>query len=151
MHIIKTVVVAGAATLWAGAALACPNLDTPTENYKASGDQLYAPKSFSVVAGGDMNLQGCGFQDAFGYAMTAADFGFNLSNMGPYNIAISVVSDCDAMLLINDPNADWYFDDDSNGNADPRIVLPGYDGLYNIWIGTYDGAYCDATLTLETL
>ena len=40
---------------------------------------------------------------------------------------------------------------DDNGNLDPRIVLTRpIDGRIDIWIGTYDGEYCNAQLQMET-
>jgi len=45
----------------------------------------------------------------------------------------------------------WFYDDDDNGNLDPRIVLTRpSNGIIDIWVGTYDGEYCDAVLSLET-
>jgi len=44
------------------------------------------------------------------------------------------------------------YDDDDNGNLDPKIRLtnPAANGIYDIWIGTYNGATCDAQLIIET-
>ena len=54
-------------------------------------------------------------------------------------------------LLINTGSANWYYDDDDNGNMDPKITLTyPSDGYLDVWVGTYDGQYCDATLRLET-
>lgn len=64
---------------------------------------------------------------------------------------ISVVSRCDSALLINTASGSWYYDDDDNGNLDPRIVLTRpLDGQIDIWVGTYDGDFCDAQLRMET-
>jgi hypothetical protein len=53
--------------------------------------------------------------------------------------------------LINTASVNWYYDDDDNGDLDPKIVLTRpADGYLDIWVGTYDGAYCDAILSLET-
>ena len=82
--------------------------------------------------------------------MTAPDFSFDLYKMGGYDIEISVLSNCDSMLLVNDPNANWYYDDDSNGMSDPKIRISASDGYLDVWVGTYNGEYCDATLYLET-
>ena len=45
------------------------------------------------------------------------------------------------------------YDDDDNTNSpgDPRISLTRpANGRIDIWVGTYDGSVCDATLNLET-
>jgi hypothetical protein len=64
---------------------------------------------------------------------------------------VRVVSECDAALLINTASANWYYDDDDNGDLDPKIVLTRpANGRIDIWIGTYDGEFCNAQLQLET-
>jgi hypothetical protein len=132
------------------AAAACPDYNQYGAEYSYSGADLYSSRQFSVVAGGDNNLQSCGFKNSPGYVMTAPDFSFDLYKMGGYDIEISVLSNCDSMLLVNDPNANWYYDDDSNGMSDPKIRISGKDGYLDVWVGTYNGEYCDATLYLET-
>jgi hypothetical protein len=129
----------------AGAAAACPDY---TLSY--TGDALYTATRFAVTAGGDNSMTSCGFVEE-GFVTSSPDFTFDLNGMGPYWLDISVTSACDAMLLVNDAAANWYYDDDSNGNLDPRLslVAPG-DGYLDIWVGTFDGEFCDATLTLET-
>lgn len=71
--------------------------------------------------------------------------------MSGHTLVISVVSRCDAALLINTGNRNWFYDDDDNGNLDPRIVLTRpSNGIIDVWVGTYDGEYCDAVLSMET-
>jgi hypothetical protein len=56
-------------------------------------------------------------------------------------------------LLINTAEGSWFFDDDSNGNFDPLLELSSaglLDGRVDVWVGTFDGQYCNATLSLET-
>ena len=138
-------------------AAACPDYNaSPAESYRASGAELYTPREFSVVAGGDNYIWNCrhirpGSDTGAGYFPTAPDFSFQLSKMGRYQLVVSLVSECDAALLINTASASWYYDDDDNGNLDPRIVLTRpIDGRIDIWVGTYDGEYCNARLKMET-
>jgi len=133
-------------------ALACPDYSQTGATYNYTGDQLYSPQSFSVVAGGQNELRNCGFNNP-GYATTAPDFSFYLSGMDPYYLVADVVSACDSVLLVNTANTTWLFDDDSNGNLDPRLEIRGaqnLNGRVDIWIGSYNGSYCDATLNMET-
>ena len=139
------------------AAVACPNYDlSPQASYAASGKQLYSARGFDVVAGGDNYIWNCsnvtpGTDTGAGYFPSAPDFSFQLSDMGRYILEVRVVSECDAALLINTASANWYYDDDDNGNLDPKIVLTRpANGRVDIWIGTFDGEYCDAQLQLET-
>ena len=137
-----------------GAAYACPDYSLwGTETYTASGDELYSARSFNIVAGGENFLPDCGFQNNdVGHFTTAPDFSFDLSNMNSFQtLVISVQSACDSALLINTDSTHWFYDDDSNGASDPRLDITSVgDGILDVWIGTFDGAYCDAVLTLET-
>ena len=139
----------------ATAALACPNHNLSGDTYRGTGDDLYAPKEFSVVAGGDREITKCGIRlgsdRGRGYVTEAPDFTFNLSRMDRYRLAISVRSECDAVLLISTGNSNWFYDDDDNGNLDPLITLSRpSNGWLDVWIGTHDGSHCNATLYLET-
>ncbi|QQA41261.1 hypothetical protein [Pelagovum pacificum] len=148
--------------LSATVAAACPSFDTAgVEQYEASGGQLRQPRFFPVTAGGQNNLGGCSHiysrlgsdQLDYGqsYFTTQPDFSFYLSNMGGVRLVVSVVSECDAALLINTGAVNWYFDDDDNGNLDPRISLTRpSNGRMDIWVGTFDGEYCNAQLRMET-
>jgi hypothetical protein len=139
------------------AAVACPDFTiAPQQSFQATGKELYAPRQFEVGAGGQHALGDCpqirpSTDVGAGYFPASPDFSFALSGMQPYRLVISVVSRCDAALLINTATATWYYDDDDNGNLDPLITLTQpADGRIDIWIGTYDGSYCDAVLQLET-
>ena len=145
------------ALLLGGAAQACPDWDLKAnEQHSGTGEFFYQPKSYSVIAGGSFELTKCGhIQPATdvgsGYFTDRPDFRFDMSGMKPYELHIRVTSECDAALLINTATATWYYDDDANGNLDPLIVLTDpADGLIDIWVGTYDGEYCNAVLELET-
>jgi len=139
------------------AALACPDFNiAPQASYQASGKQLYAIQGFDVVAGGSNYIWNCrnvqpGTDTGAGYFPSAPDFSFQLSDMSRYKLEVRVISECDAALLINTASANWYYDDDDNGNLDPKIVLTRpASGRIDIWIGTYDGEFCNAQLQLET-
>ena len=86
------------------AALACPTFNQTGASYSLTGQQLYSPQSYSVVAGGQNPLQNCGFSNS-GYVTTAPDFSFYLSGMDQYYLVADVVSQCDAVLLVNTANA----------------------------------------------
>lgn len=140
-----------------GAVQACPDYTIwGSESYNASGSQLRQRRDFNVVAGGENYIWNCrnirpGTDQGAGYFTTAPDFSFDLSGMGGLQLVISVRSQCDAALLINTGNVNWFYDDDDNGNLDPRIVLTRpSNGIVDIWVGTYDGEYCNAVLSLET-
>ncbi len=132
-------------------ASACPSWNYTGQTYTFSGQQLSQPRNFSVVAGGQNALLSCGFQNA-GYVTTPPDFSFGLNGLAASGVTFSVVSGCDAVLLVNTATTTWFFDDDSNGNLDPRLTISGgqhLNGRVDVWVGSYNGQYCNATLTLQ--
>ncbi len=138
-----------------GAAFACPTYSQQGASYTYSGDQLYSPQSFGVVAGGQNNIRNCGIPgvNRTGWVTSAPDFTFYLSGMDQYYLVADVDAECDSVLLVNTANATWLFDDDSNGNLDPRLEIQGaqnLNGRVDVWVGTYGNQYCNATLNMET-
>jgi len=156
--VLKRFCLALIATLGFGTtAVACPDFNIQAvESYQATGGQLRQPRSFNVVAGGENYIWNCpsirpGTDQGAGYFTSQPDFSFTLSGMGGLRLVVSAISNCDSALLINTSSANWYYDDDDNGNLDPRIVLTRpVDGRIDVWMGTYDGEYCDAQLRMET-
>lgn len=136
-------------------AAACPDPTLYGDTYELNGSDLYNPQSVELIAGGDQQLAGCGIKfgsdKGTGYVMAAPDFSLNLSGMQHYSLEISVVSECDAILLINTGSVNWFYDDDDNGNYDPKITLTRpSNGWLDIWVGTHNGVLCDSILSLET-
>ena len=136
---------------------ACPDYSLwGTETHSLTGAQMSNRKDFSVVAGGENSITSCrhidpGTDQGSGYFTTAPDFSFDLSGLNGKQLVLSVTSRCDSALLINTGSVNWFYDDDDNGNLDPRIVLTRpSNGIIDVWVGTYDGEYCDAVLSLET-
>jgi len=144
--------------LFSVAAKACPEIRLSGQELDYSSADLYQPHSFKVIAGGNINLDNCRIRAnnppptyATGFVVAAPDFELYYRHQRGYELEFRVVSDCDSVLLINTGAANWYFDDDDNGNLDARIRLSApSSGWYDIWIGTYDPSTCNATLTLET-
>jgi hypothetical protein len=56
-------------------------------------------------------------------------------------------------MLVRTPDGQWHYDDDFNGNLNPRINLTNtvaLNGRVDVWVGTYGGTTCPATIELET-
>jgi hypothetical protein len=95
------------------------------------------------------------WNSALTYLVRASSLRRPISRFGTkktdYSLEFRVDSDCDSVLLINTGAMNYYFDDDDNGNFDPKIRLTRpSEGWYDVWIGTYNGSECTAVLTLET-
>ena len=147
----RTAALALVLTGLAGTAAACPDWRQTGQQISLSADQLWSPQSFSIRAGGAHNLANCPVP-ARGYADSRPHFDLNLTdNAARRELHVSVVAECDTVLLINDARAQWNFNDDSDG-LNPRIVLPDAPaGVYDIWVGTYSPTPCLATVTFETM
>lgn len=154
---MKFLVIAAFAALGGATAVeACPDFNQFGESYEVTGQQLRSRQTLRVTAGGENYIWNCsnvrpGTDQGAGYFTTVPDFTIKLNGMAGLQLVLSVQSACDSALLVNTASANWYYDDDDNGNLDPRIVLTRpVDGWLDIWVGTYDGQYCDAILSLET-
>lgn len=134
-------------------AAACPSFAVPGELYAATGDQLYTPTSLTVQAGGNLDISGCNV-GGIGFTNEVPHISVNLSGMEAYGrLEVEVEAQCDTTLLVNTPNGQWVFDDDSRGNFQPLLNLPSsaaMNGRIDIWVGTYNGSACPARIELET-
>jgi hypothetical protein len=132
------------------ATIACPSWQQPgVQNYQTDGADLWSPNSYGVTAGGNIQLGNCPMPGS-GYVISQPDFEFSLSGMSAYGrLNMRVNAGCDTVLLVNDPNGQWHFNDDASG-LNPALNLASLDGVYDVWVGTYGSGNCSATLTLET-
>jgi hypothetical protein len=84
--------------------------------------------------------------------MEAPDFTLSFSgNSSGRALEFRLDTECDSILLINDANGNWHYDDDSNGSLDAKIRLnKAANGSYDVWVGTRYSGTCSATLIAET-
>ncbi|AHM04719.1 hypothetical protein roselon_02392 [Roseibacterium elongatum DSM 19469] len=135
-----------------GAAVACPTWQMAAARYDdATGAELWQARSYTVSAGGAFHLQGCGFPDA-GHVARRPTLEFWLRDMAAYSrVSFRAAGSCDTVLLLHDPAGGWWFDDDGADGLNARLTLwTPPEGIYDIWVGTYDGRTCAATLTVES-
>lgn len=129
------------ATLVALPAAACPNWQAaPTFGQI----DLYAgftpdPYARNITAGGTRNLANCFTGGFTGFVAVAPDFDLYWNGQSA-QLTIAVISGADSVLLVSDPSGDWWYSDDYRG-TNPAITFNNpQQGLYDIWIGTYDGS-----------
>jgi hypothetical protein len=117
-----------------------------------TSDALYTPQSLKVFAGGSVDIGQCPSLPGSGFVTQAPDYTLALTDNGNRRaLEVRLASECDSVLLINDPLAAWHFDDDSNGSMDALIRFDAAaEGTYDIWIGSYNSDGCNASVTLET-
>lgn len=134
-----TILAAVAATLAVGAAEAQnynlrPSFGSVTLNAGFMPDPYVRG---GIQAGGDSRFNGGGGCPGGGWFANAPDFRLYY-RAGGYALTIYVSAPGDTMLLVNDPHAQWYCNDDYNG-LDPAIRFNNpASGQYDIWVGTYN-------------
>lgn len=130
----------------------CPDPTLPpAQVLNFTGGNLVQEQHFDVVAGGDLQLSRCNQVDGYGTVVNYPDFLLNLSAASGVDLDISLVGQrsCDTVLVVNDANGNWFYNDD-DVDLSSRIRLQGArDGQYHIWAGTWGEELCHATLTLR--
>jgi len=131
------------------AAIACPELNLAQG---ATTLDLASPQSVSLTAGGDNRLDQCELgMLGYGQFRSAPDYSFVVGDPAAEDVVLAVTSECDAAMLVNTADGAWHFNDDANGNLDPRLVVPAgaaLDGQVDVWLGTFAGGECAATLNI---
>lgn len=133
--------------------VACPD---PTLSQGATTyemDQLAAPQRVALIAGREHQLDQCGLGLlGFGQFRSAPDHSFVVSGDTGSDVVLAVTSGCDAAMLVHTADGKWHFNDDANGNLDPRLTIPAgaaLDGRVDVWVGTtYGVGECAATLSI---
>jgi len=107
------------------------------------------PRNVEVRAGGeiDVDVDTC----SVGYVSDAASIELSFGGSGGSELHIYARSGEDITLLVNSPSGDWLCDDDSLGDGDPILSIPAAAaGVYDIWVGTYNGDEARATLSISS-
>jgi hypothetical protein len=112
------------------------------------------PHNVSLTAGGEINARTTLGNAGPGFIANAPDFDlvWQAGNLG-LPLVISVDSQVDTTLVVRTPNGQWLCEDDGGFNAlNPgmRIDNP-QSGLYDIWVGTYNGGYAPAVLSISEI
>ncbi|AHM04718.1 hypothetical protein roselon_02391 [Roseibacterium elongatum DSM 19469] len=139
-----------------GAAIACPSglLATDAITYSGLSEDPFTALSRPVTAGGDQTLEACGLGIlGTGQFRSAPDYSFNISDMAGRHVVFDVESDCDPALLVQTSDGQWLFNDDTNG-LNPAITIEDpaqMSGTVHVWVGTFMGGGCEATLNLTNV
>ncbi|NDV00731.1 peptidase S1 [Pseudoroseicyclus tamaricis] len=129
-----------ALALSGGTAMACPDWSAAPHfgDISLSAGFLPDPHVRNVTAGGTQLLTNCGF-NLPGYVTSRPDFDLYWSGSSSM-LTITVTSGADAVLLVNAPDQQFYYDDDTVGTNPSITFYNPQPGLYDIWIGSYDGS-----------
>jgi hypothetical protein len=152
---IAAAIAAAAIVLTAGAAAAQNWQGQPTYGsvQLAPGFQP-DPYNVNITAGGPINARSALGNACPGFIANNPDFdlyGGNGNSGLP--LVISAASQSDTTLVVRTPSGQWLCEDDGGFNAlNPgmRIDNP-QPGLYDIWVGTYNGGTAPAVLSISEL
>lgn len=134
----KTVFAAAAIVMAiATPALACPDWQASPSFGQIDLNAGFMPDPYvrNITAGGGYDLAGCFGANGWGGSV-ASKPDFDLYwNGAAAQLTIAVNTNADAVLLINAPDGQWYYSDDPSAItfSNPQA------GLYDIWIGAYNG------------
>jgi hypothetical protein len=141
MKSILLALAVAAASVSAGVASACPNWQAGPSFGQINLNAGFLPDPYvrNITAGGRYDLAGCFGSNGWGGSVASApDFDLYWSGASS-QLTIGVNSGHDTVLLINAPDGQWYYADDSSG-INPAITFYNpQQGLYDIWIGAYGG------------
>jgi len=133
-------------------------LDPSYDVIELEGGFLPDPFTMEVLAGGSVDLEtssvrGVRNLDAYGYVAEAPDVNFYYDTDGDFPLTIRVNGfGEDVVLLINDPDGNWHYNDDDVGINPGINFRKPKSGLYSIWIGTYfNDDYLDAELSITEM
>ena len=128
--------------LAAGSAMACPDWESAPSFGQIDLNAGFMPDPYvrNITAGGRYDLAGC-FGSAGWGGSVASRPDFDLYwNGSTAALTIAVNSGHDTVLLVNAPDGQFYYADDSSGQNPTLTFSNPQAGLYDIWIGAYNGA-----------
>lgn len=96
------------------------------------------PMVINVTSGGTVSAANAGLGACRGFVTSAPDFNLRMTSMDSFLRFYVEGAGQDTTLLINDPNGQWFCNDDAFGN-DPSIDFQNASaGTYNVWVGSFD-------------
>lgn len=108
------------------------------------------PYRVSVLAGGSLDASVVD-DDCAGTIASAPDFQLTFE-AGSVPLTLRATSDGDVTLVVNGPDGDWSCDDDSGGDGDAELTFRQPEsGVYDVWVGAYDGDSLPAELSITEL
>ncbi len=146
----RALILASFAILVVPVARACPD-GTLEADQTLSVRGLSSVELISAVPGREFSLQTCVNlgEDTFGYVNAAPSLVLEVGDQFDGWFFAGARSNCDTNLLVQKPDGDFVFDDDSGSSRQPMLPLDGTPGWYRIWLGQYDADLdCAASIAL---
>ena len=137
----------------------CPEVRNPAPWLSMARDDLTSAITLQRQAGGPTALAGCNalnLSSPTGYISGSPQLVFNYDNQGVRGngnrLRIRLEDNnngrtCDTTLLIQDPNGQWWFNDDQNGWNAGLNLGNAVSGAYRVFIGTYGTTTCNSRIS----
>ena len=113
------------------------------------------PHTVSIYAGGSVDLSASRLVDCVGFVSDAPDYRVVYdSDNQQRSLSFYAESESDTVLLVNDPDGEWYCNDDYSdelGLASGLDFSSPQSGVYDIWVGSYEDEFSSATLYVTEL
>ena len=141
MRLALAAAAAAAAALLAAPAQACPDWEAAPYFGQIDLSPGFEPDPYTrdITAGGTHSLADCFPNGEAGFVTAAPDFDLYWTGTAA-QVTIAIEAEADAILLVNTPGGEWYYNDDYRGSNPAITFYDPEEGLYDIWIGTYDGS-----------
>jgi len=101
------------------------------------------PQTVTGTSGGTVGVSGTGITainggSCAGWIANNPDHILNLTTAFSYLRIDAVTTDNgDTTMVIQDPNGNWWCDDDGGGYPHPRVQGGFQPGMYRVWVGSY--------------
>ncbi len=108
------------------------------------------PYVVQLDAGGNLNAAAIG-SPCTGMIADAPDFQLTY-RAGSLPLVFRTRSGADTTLVVNAADGRWYCDDDTAGGLNAQVYFSNpSSGVYDIWVGTYNGGVAPAQLLITEL
>jgi hypothetical protein len=121
----------------------CPVVGEGAERLKLVEGFQPDPSRHKVTAGGTLNLGNCTSVVGHGYVTRLPDFVVNYKSTAggasAATLTFRIESQADTVLLVNDPQERWHFNDDDGNRLNAKVSFKrAASGRYDIWVGSFN-------------
>lgn len=108
------------------------------------------PHTAQIISGGTISASNLG-SSCRGWIANAPDYSVSYSAGSTFDLTIGVDSGSDTTLVVNDPNGNWFCNDDGGEGLNPLLRFDNpLSGRYDIWVGSYSrDEYANSTLSIS--
>jgi hypothetical protein len=140
----------------AAAQAQCPEVRTGQVKFTIKEGFPIDPSVHNVTAGGSLDLSKCLSVPGRGWVTKRPDFSVNYKTRsgGPsaFTLTFRIDSAADTVLLVNDPNGKWHYNDDGGKGLNAKLSFSrASPGRYDVWVGTFTQRLSKARLLVSEL